>query len=77
MFKQHMFDLFDEFKGNHSRLLSKNAPAKPPSESMIMGVPVMDSTMREKVIQAESKLEKLESHFETLASMAERSERLN
>lgn len=70
MFKQHMFDLFDEFKGNHSRVQAVRPSATSPHL-------LLDSTLREKLREAESKLDKLEVHFEHLASMAEKSEKLN
>ena len=66
MFKQTMYDLLDEVKGNHSRV--------GPSQ---MNQITLDQTLSDKLTDVESKLEKLDVHFEYLASTAERSEKLN
>ena len=70
MFKQTMFDIFDEFKGDHSRL-----KALDPQERAVNGV-VMDQTLKDKLSDVEEKLEKLEVHFEYLATTAEKSDKL-
>ena len=66
MFKQNLYDLLDEVKGNHSRV---DKPAN--------GAIIVDQTLQEKLAEVESKLEKLDVHFEYLASTAEKSEKLN
>ena len=66
MFKQTMYDLLDEVKGNHSRV-------GPAQTNQI----TLDQTLSDKLTDVESKLEKLDVHFEYLASTAERSEKLN
>ena len=67
LFKQTIYDLFDELKGEHSRLGAKNLGKKPV---------ILDKEMIEKLTDAEAKLEKLDGHFEYLASAAEKSEML-
>lgn len=63
-----MYDLFDELKGDHSRIGSKAINGS--------GL-VIDSELKKKLLEAESKLEKLDEHFEYLATTAEKSEKLN
>lgn len=38
---------------------------------------VIDSELKQKLLDAESKLEKLDEHFEYLATTAEKSEKMN
>jgi len=62
-----MFDLFDDIKGDHSRI----GAAKVAKSNLFV-----DSALLEKLQDAEGKLEKLELHFEYLATAAEKSEKL-
>lgn len=67
LFKQTIYDLFDELKGEHSRIDSKKTVGR--SHAI-----VIDKELLEKFSDAETKLDKLDSHFEYLASAAEKSE---
>lgn len=66
MFKQTMYDLFDHLKGNHSCL---QAPGKSPMQQ--------DQDFLTKVGEVESRLDKVDGHFEYLAAEAEKSQKLN
>lgn len=67
LFKQTIYDLFDELRGEHSRIGSKK---------LAKNNLVLDKIVLEKLCDAEQKLEKLDQHFEYLASAAEKSEML-
>lgn len=63
MFKQTLLDLFDEVKGNHSRVGNLNEFGRASFNNM-----AADPAIFEKVLDAEQKLEKIEGHFEHLAT---------
>jgi len=67
LFKQTIYDLFDELRGEHSRVGAKKVNKN---------TPILDKVLQEKLVDAEAKLEKLDGHFEYLASTAEKSEML-
>ena len=62
MFKQTLLDLFDEVKGNHSRIGNINGRRNSAGGMNI------DPAVIEKVTDAEQKLEKVESHFEWITA---------
>ena len=66
MFKQTLLDLFDEVKGNHSRV--KNIDEFGRASHFSAGGAGIDPKLVEKVIDAEYKLEKIEGHFDHLAT---------
>jgi hypothetical protein len=73
-----MYDLFDELKGDHSRLgPAKTCAGVDGAKNSNLNSIVLDQELKEKLLDAESKLDKLDEHFEYLASTAEKSEKLN
>ena len=65
-----MYDLLDELKGDHSRM---GISAINQGKNSIL----LDKELQDKLVDAESKLDKLTEHFEYLATTAEKSEKLN
>ena len=57
MFKQTLLDLFDEFRGNHSRVGRQTSDRR-----------ALDAGLIAKINDAEQKLEKVEVHFDGLAT---------
>ena len=57
MFKQTLLDLFDEFRGNHSRVIGQAKDRR-----------AQDTRLIAKINDAEQKLEKVETHFDGLAT---------
>ena len=62
MLRQDLLDLFDELKGNHSRLEKEKTKSKDYS--------LPDKTILDKTAIAEATLERFEKHFEYLTKVA-------